>query len=84
MQVAIEAGYKDMNHVCFILNNLENGAKIDCEPEGRLPTHGINDSTVSDYGFEISDEFQNWINMEFCVGPLSNEELPFSVPSQHV
>ena len=56
MKLAIEAGYKDMDHVRFIRNYLENGAKIGCEGEGRLPTHRTNNSTVSDYGFEILDE----------------------------
>ena len=77
METANEAGYKDMNHVCFIRSDLKNGAKIGCEQEGRLPTFWWNNPTVSDRGFEISDEIQTWINMGICVGPLSEEELPF-------
>ena len=68
LNVTIEAGYRDMSHVRFIHDYLVNGTRISCEGEGRLPTHGTNDPTVSDYGYEISDEIQEWINMGICVG----------------
>ena len=71
METANEAGYKDMKHVSFIKRYLETGANIGCEKEGRLPTFGRNDSSVSDNGYEIADEIPSWLKMGICVGPLS-------------
>ena len=78
METAIEAGYKDMSHVRFIRSYLENGATIGCEKEGRLPTYGRNDPSVSDHGSELADEIVNWLKIGICVGPLSECELPFT------
>ena len=63
METAIEAGYKDMNHVRFIRRYLEDGAIIGCEEEGRLPIFGRNDLSVSDHGYKIADEILTWIKM---------------------
>ena len=76
-ETAIESGYKDMNHVRFKRSYMENRAIIGCEQEGRLQAFGKNNPSVSDHGYEISDEILTWIKMEICVGPLSEEELPF-------
>ena len=78
MDTAIEAGYKDMNHVLFIKNYLEEGADIGCEREGRLPIFGRNDVSVGDHGFEVADEIVSWLKMSICVGPLTESELPFT------
>ena len=78
MDTAIEVGYKDMNHVLFIKNYLKEGADIGCEREGRLPTFGRNDVSVSDNGFEVADEIVSWLKMGICVGPLTESELPFT------
>ena len=67
-----------MKHVSFIRKYLETGANIGCEKEGRLPTFGRNDSSVSDNGYEVADEIISWLKMGICVGPLSESELPFS------
>ena len=75
--MAEEAGYKDMNHFKFVSNYLTNGAKIGCEGEGRWPTRGRNDPSVSTHGWEIADEILTWIDMGICVGPLKIDELPF-------
>ena len=48
VKVAEETGYNDMNHVKFVSNYLTHGAKIGCEGEGRWPTWGRNDPSVSD------------------------------------
>ena len=50
VNVAVEAGYNDMNHVHYISDYLTHGAMIGCEGEGRLPTQGPNDPLVSDHG----------------------------------
>ena len=78
MDTAIEAGYKDMKHVCFIKSYLETGADIGCEKEGRLPTFGRIDISVSDNGFEVADKIVSWLKMGIYVGPLSDSELPFT------
>ena len=78
METANEAGYKDMKHVSFIRNYLKTGANIGCEKEGRLPTFGRNDTSVSDNGYEVADERVSWLKMGICVGHLSESELPFS------
>ena len=75
--MAEEAGYKDMNQFKFVSNYLTNGAKIGCEGEGRWPTRGRNDPSVSTHGWEIADEILTWIDMGICVGPLKIDELPF-------
>ena len=49
VNVALEARYSDMNHVNYIHDYLVHGAKIGCEGEGRLPTQGPNDPSVSDH-----------------------------------
>ena len=77
VKVAEEAGYKDMNQFKFVSNYLTNGAKIGCEGEGRWPTRGRNDPSVSTHGWEIADEIQTGVNMGICVGPLKIDELPF-------
>ena len=77
VKVAEETGYNNMKHVEFVSNYLTEGAKIGCEGEGRWPTSGRNDPSVSSHGWEIADEIQTWINMGICVGPLTREELPF-------
>ena len=77
VKVAVETGYNDMSHVKFVSNYLTHGAKIGCEGEGRWPTVGQNDPSVSDNSWEIADEIQTWINMGICVGPLTREDLPF-------
>ena len=41
MDTAIEAGYKDMKHVCFIKSYLETGAYFGCEKEGRQHLEGM-------------------------------------------
>ena len=78
VKIAKEAGYSDMNHINKISDYITHGARIGCEGEGRLPTFGHNDPSVSEHGWEIADEIQNWLNMGICVGPLSEEELPFT------
>ena len=50
VKVSVETGYNDMNHVKFVSNYLTHGAKIGCEGEGRWPTMGRNDPSVSDHG----------------------------------
>ena len=75
--MAEEAGYKDMNQFKFVSNYLTNGAKIGCEGDGRWPTRGRNDPSVSTHGWEIADEILTWIDMGICVGPLKIDELPF-------
>ena len=54
-----------------------NGAVVGCEGEGRLPTFGDNDPSVSEFGYEVADEILSWIKMGIYVGPLSASELPF-------
>ena len=55
VNIAKEAGYNNMNHINYIHDYLVKGAKIGCEGEGRLPTFGKNDPSVSDHGWEIQD-----------------------------
>ena len=62
----------------LLRTNLEEGADIGCEREGKLPTFGRNDVSVSDNGFEVADEIVSWLKMGICVGPLAESELPFS------
>ena len=65
MDTALEAGYKDINHVQFIKQYPERGADIGCEREGRLPTFGKNNVlSVSDNGFEVADEIVSWLKMD--------------------
>ena len=78
LETAIEAGSKDINHVSFIGNYLQNGVLIGFEDEGRLPTFVRNDPSVSDNGYEVSDAILSWIKMGICVGTLSGSELPFT------
>ena len=78
MDTAIEAGYKDMKHASFIKSYLETGANIGSEKEGRFPTFGRNDISVSDNGYYVANEIVGWLKMGICVGPLSESELPFS------
>ena len=33
---------------------------------------------VSDHGYEVVDEILSWIKMVICVGPLTENELPFT------
>ena len=78
MDTAIEVGYKDMEHISFIKSYLETGAYIGCEKEGRLPTFGRNDISVSDNRYYVADGIVVWLKMGICVGSLSESELPFT------
>ena len=78
METAIEAGYKDINHVRFIRSYLENRAIIGCGKEGRLPTFRSNDLSVGAHGFKVKDEILSWIKM-VSAWALSGNELPFTV-----
>ena len=55
METAIEAGYKDINHVLFIRSYLEYGSIIG-RKEGRLPTFGSYDPSFCDPVLNVTDE----------------------------
>jgi len=68
MDTAIEASYKNVSNVDIICNYLISGVKIGYEGEGRLPTFGSNDPSVSNFGYEAAHEILPSNKVGICVG----------------
>jgi hypothetical protein len=64
-----------LDQVC---KRLEEGAKLGCSGRGRLPTRKGNNMSSHEFGERVSDSLQNWIKDGLVVGPVREEELPWS------
>ena len=73
----IRAGYRDLPEARRVADYIKEGADIGCMGEGRLPTKSKNDRSAEEYGVRVGDMIQSWIHDKICLGPFTEEELPW-------
>ena len=71
-------GYTDWARLERAVDRLNNGADIGCQGRGRLPTFSGNSSSAFEFGDRVADSLAEWIKDGIMVGPLDEEEIPWS------
>ena len=60
-----------------IIRNLEEGANLGVEGEGRWASRGPNNPSTLEFGARLADSLQSAIKDGFMWGPLTEEEMPW-------
>ena len=72
------AGIPNRRWVESVVRDVVEGSNIGCKQEGRLPTRANNDASAALYGERVADSLQSWVKEGIAVGPLMEEELPWT------
>ena len=70
-------GMKEKLKLAEIIRNLEEGANLGIEGEGRWASHGPNNPSALEFGARLADSLQTAIKEGFMWGPLTPEEMPW-------
>ena len=74
--LARACGYRDMETVERVCNDLRNGADIGCKGECRNPSTSGNAPSAFEYPEEITDAIAGWVKGGIAVGPMPVGERP--------
>ena len=77
-QMAIDTGFKDIDLLNTVCNDLKVGADIGCSAEYRAASTSTNAPSSYNQGEKVSDAICEWLDQGYAIGPLDRHEIPFS------
>ena len=79
-ELALEAGFDDLQLLDAIVHDIEHGARIGCTGDYRKPSRASNapSAYADDNGRKVTDAVASWVKAKFVYGPVSWEEVPDS------
>ena len=75
-ELAVNAGFEDLELLEVVYSDLKFGAKIGCQGEFKKPSKSNNAPSAFEYVDRVSDSICEWLKAGYAAGPFEFDEIP--------